>query len=96
MLVRGRYVIPLVSIKPGSGPGDTGYLLPRPSTDSGGHWVILTGFSNAWDRFRLDSPLNWIRIRNPFSAGLEEYYTWREFERSWKGSRTVVEISAGR
>ena len=93
MVSMGHYVIPLVTIKPKSGPADTGYLLPRLPNAAGGHWVVLTGFSDTWDRLRIDSPLNWIRIRNPFSAGLEEFYTWREFEKSWFGSRSVVEAS---
>jgi hypothetical protein len=47
------------------------------------HWVVITGFSEAWDR---GSGWEWVRIFNPFING-SEYYTSDEIHKShqaWK------------
>ncbi len=92
----GRYLIPLVSIKASSYYGDTGELLPKTGMgNTSGHWVVLSGMSenNNWrGKNPSDSYINWVRIMNPFH-NQAEYYLWRDFEKSWSSSRSLVEIS---
>ncbi|TET34526.1 MAG: RHS repeat-associated core domain-containing protein, partial [Anaerolineales bacterium] len=86
-LAKQRYLVPLVHIS----TSQDGALVSSTKSQTG-HWVVLTGLSAQWDESSPSSDRNWVRIRNPFKPGREEYYPWQEFVESLSPSRSLLEF----
>jgi hypothetical protein len=56
-----------------------------------GHWVVVTGMSNSchWDDD--ESPLNWVRVNNPYNNRVE-YYPWKDFKISMKKGEAAYQL----
>jgi hypothetical protein len=84
LLQNGTYVLPLVQIISGSSRNRDGGRVGRtPTGHAIAHWVVITGMSAQWDYSDADSPLNWIRVFNPFDNQVE-YYLWTDFQDAWE------------
>lgn len=98
-LKNDRYLIVIVRLKISSHPLYDPYdsltafnLEETPNGMQCGRWIVVTGMTKPWD-FQNESisPLNWIKINNPFGNRVE-YYPWREFNLS-VNSNSMVEVS---
>ncbi len=99
LLHNGPYYIVGININ-----GDTGQLRNGSSQKFSSetdvmHWVVINGFSRNWD-FKWspdvnwkESPMQWVRIYNPFDDDLE-YYWWSDFKNSWlENGKTYVSVN---
>jgi hypothetical protein len=94
LFAQSALLAPIVNIVSGNSypPGDPDGLNGQLGIIGGiNHWILITGVSRQWKN-QEDSPLNWVRVFNPFD-NQTEYYWWPDFKAAWgKPSSNYVSL----